>query len=238
MGYILHHCGHKFVYLFMSHQHHDIFESRKQFQLERIILFSDAVFAIAITLLIIEIKVPHFEHGVTQQELAHELRAKLPEFLGFILSFAVIGQFWISHHRLFGYIISYTPKLMWLNLLMLLWIVVMPFSTFLNMQHGNLDIVWFWYSANLALIELAYLLLWRYVGKHQDLCYMANDKKFMHYMYKRCILTFFIFILGGVATLLPWMWTKWAARFMFFLIFPAMSVLRKKYNQHNKKATV
>ena len=106
----------------MSHHPHDIFESRKQFQLERMILFSDAVFAIAITLLIIEIKIPHFDDAITQQQLANALLKKLPEFLGFILSFVVIGQFWISHHRLFGYIMDYTPKLLWLNLLMLLWI--------------------------------------------------------------------------------------------------------------------
>ena len=221
----------------MSHQHHDIFESRKQFQLERIILFSDAVFAIAITLLIIEIKVPHFEN-VTQQQLVDELRHKLPEFLGFILSFAVIGQFWTSHHRLFGYIINYTPKLMWLNLLMLLWVVVMPFSTFLNMQYGNMDIVWFWYSINLALIELAYYLLWKYVGHKPELCYMAGNKKFISYMYRRCIITFFIFLAGGLCTLLPWVGVKWASRFIFFLIFPAISRLRKNYNKHNKKAAI
>lgn len=220
----------------MSHQHHDIFESRKQFQLERIILFSDAVFAIAITLLIIEIKVPHFENGVTQQELAHELSVKIPEFFGFILSFAVIGQFWMSHHRLFGYITNYTSKLMWLNLLMLLWIVVMPFSTFLNMQHGNLDIVWFWYSVNLALIELSYYFLWKYVGNKEELCYVANDKKFISYVYRRCIVTFFIFLSGGLITLLPWMPMKWFARFVFALIFPALAILRNQYIKHNKKA--
>jgi uncharacterized membrane protein len=222
----------------MSHQHHDIFESRKQFQLERIILFSDAVFAIAITLLVIEIKVPHFEKGVTQQELAHELRSMLSEFLGFILSFAVIGRFWISHHRLFGYVISYTPKLMWLNLLMLLWVVIMPFSTFLNMQYGNLDIVWFWYSVNLALIELSYYFIWRYIGNKESLCHVAGDKKFISYVYRRCAITFLIFLAGGFCTLLPWLWMKWTARFMFFLIFPALTILRKRYEKHNKKATV
>ena len=218
----------------MSHHPHDIFESRKQFQLERMILFSDAVFAIAITLLIIEIKIPHFDDAITQRELANALLKKLPEFLGFILSFVVIGQFWISHHRLFGYIMDYTPKLLWLNLLMLLWIVLMPFSTFLNMQFGNQDIVWFWYSMNLALIELSLYFLWRYIGKHPHLCYMAGDKRFMRHAYVRCIIVLLIFVAGGLCTFLPVDWIKTASRFIFFLIFPVLSLVGRRYKKKNR----
>jgi len=222
----------------MSQHHHDIFESRKQFQLERIILFSDAVFAIAITLLIIEIKIPHFEGHPTQQQLSQALLHKLPEFIGFIISFAVIGQFWTNHHRLFGYIKDYTPGLMWLNLLMLFWVVLMPFSTYLNMEFGNLDITWFWYCINLTCIGFSLYLIWRYVGSHKHLCYMAEDKLFMQFAYRRSLIVTIIFLLGALLTLLPWEPVKWAARFIFFLIFPALSVLRKQNNKANKKAAV
>jgi uncharacterized membrane protein len=215
----------------MNHKPHDIFESRKQFQLERIILFSDAVFAIAITLLVIEIKIPHFEHGATQQELIEGLLEKLPDFIALIISFAVIGQFWTNHHRLFGYIQDYTPGLLWLNLLLLFWIVLMPFSTYLNMQYGNLDVTWLWYCLNLTLISFSLYLIWRYVGKHKNLCYMANDKLFMQYAYKRALIVMFIFLSGGLLTLLPFFWVKWASRFIFFLIFPALAFLRKSYNK-------
>jgi uncharacterized membrane protein len=222
----------------MSNQHHDIFESRKQFQLERIILFSDAVFAIAITLLIIEIKIPHFEEHPTQQQLSSALLHKLPEFIGFIISFAVIGQFWTNHHRLFGYIKDYTPGLMWLNLLMLFWVVLMPFSTYLNMEFGNLDITWFWYCINLTCIAFSLYLLWKYVGRHKHLCYMAEDTIFMQFAYRRSLIVTAIFLLGALLTLLPWMPVKWSARFVFFLIFPALSILRKRHYKINKKAAV
>ena len=212
----------------MSHQHHDIFESRKQFQLERLILFSDAVFAIAITLLIIEIKIPHFEGHPTQQQLGHALREKLPEFIGFIISFAVIGQFWTNHHRLFGYITGYTPGLLWLNLLILFWVVLMPFSTYLNMEYGNLDIVWFWYCLNLTLISLSLYLLWRYVGKRPALCYMAGDKKFISMAYRRSVIITLIFLSGALLTLTPWLAVKWASRFVFLLIFPALKFLNSR----------
>lgn len=73
--------------------HHDIFENRKQFQLERLILFSDAVFAIAITLLVIEIKIPagSWSNQITVARLNEYLFELLPHILGFVISFFIIG---------------------------------------------------------------------------------------------------------------------------------------------------
>jgi uncharacterized membrane protein len=218
----------------MSHPQHDIFESRRQFQLERLILFSDAVFAIAITLLILEIKLPHIEGAMTQQEMIKSLKEITPDFLGFLLSFAVIGQFWSNHHRLFGYISDYNSGLLWLNLHVLLWVAVMPFTTHLNMQYGGLDIVWFIYSLNLALISFALLLIWRYIGKHRQLSYMSQDRRFMKFAFVRSTVVTIIFFTGGALTLLPWLWIKWASRFFFFLIFPAMSFITKRLNAKQK----
>ncbi len=100
------------------------------FQVERIAFFSDAVFAIAITLLVIEIKVPELHAGtVSDDELWRDLRSILPRLAGFLTSFLVIGAYWVSHHRLFGYVTSYNYRFLWRNLLFLLSIVVMPFST-------------------------------------------------------------------------------------------------------------
>lgn len=221
----------------MSHKDHDIFENRRQFQLERMILFSDAVFAIAITLLIIEIKIPHFDEGmVTQQMLGHALREKLPEFIGFVLSFVVIGQFWTGHHRLFGYIKDYSGPMLWLNLLMLLWVVLMPFSSYLNMQFGNLDITWFWYSMNLALIEISVFFMWVHISKRPELCTMGHDKTFMRFARIRSFIIVLIFLSGGILTMMPWLWAKWVSRFIFFLIFPLLSITRKRFEKTKKPA--
>ena len=95
----------------MSNNLHN--ELRKEFQLERLILFSDAVFAIAITLLVIEIKIPEIPHGeVTDNALLHKLAELIPKFIGFLVSFLLIGQYWIVHHRMFGYVINFSPKLL------------------------------------------------------------------------------------------------------------------------------
>jgi len=216
----------------MSHKsHHDIFESRKQFQVERLILFSDAVFAIAITLLVIEIKLPHFESGFTQAQIIHALGEKVPDLIAFLLSFVVIGQFWTTHHKLFGYVQGYTTKLLWLNLHMLLWIALMPFSTYLIMEFGNLDIIWFWYSCNLALISLSLVFLWIYVGKHPALCTVADDKPFLRYVTRRSIIVTLIFIAGGLLTFSSWDFGKTVSRFLFIVIFPVLTLMRKKYEK-------
>jgi uncharacterized membrane protein len=153
----------------MSSQLHN--EIKKEFQLERLILFSDAVFAIAITLLVIEIKVPEFEHGeeITEGALLHKVGQLVPKFIGFIVSFLLIGLYWTIHHRLFGFVTNYTRKLIVLNLFFLFTIVLMPFSTGIFGEYstpGTIHLITpiAAYVFNICLTGIANFLLWRYVG--------------------------------------------------------------------------
>ena len=116
----------------MSNQLHN--ELRKEFQLERMILFSDAVFAIAITLLVIEIKIPDKEFlnehgGLSDKVLLRALNELVPKFVGYLISFCLIGLYWSIHHRMFGFVTNYDRKLLFLNLLFLFFVALMPFST-------------------------------------------------------------------------------------------------------------
>ncbi|MES2005022.1 MAG: TMEM175 family protein [Bacteroidota bacterium] len=217
----------------MSHPHHDLFENRRQFQLERLILFSDAVFAIAITLLVIEIKVPeiHFGTGVdVSHALAEALNEKSAEFFGFLLSFAVIGQFWVGHHRLFGYVTDYDSGLLWLNLHMLFWIVLVPFSSALNARYGPLDSVWEWYSFNMFMIALSLFFIWRYIGNpKRKLSLLANDPRLRKMAAVRNFSIAIIFLLGLLLCLPGLNITSQIARFIYVLIFPAMWIVNRRY---------
>jgi uncharacterized membrane protein len=97
--------------------------------LERLIFFSDAVFAIAITLLIIEIHPPHLPRGAP--DLAHwqALAHLIPSFTGYAISFAVIGLFWMGHHRSFALAARYHPRILMPNMGLLATIAFMPFVT-------------------------------------------------------------------------------------------------------------
>ena len=107
--------------------------------LHRLVLFSDAVFAIAITLLIIEVHPPHLHDGASNTEYMQALLNLMPNLIGFFISFFVIGAFWAGHHRSFALAGHYSDRLNGPNLMMLCSIVFMPFSTaFMSANYGAL----------------------------------------------------------------------------------------------------
>ncbi|MEO6454761.1 MAG: TMEM175 family protein [Ginsengibacter sp.] len=155
----------------MSNFHHP---SKKEFQVERLIFFSDAVFAIAITLLIIEIKVPEIESAhPSEQDFMHSLLSLLPKFFGFVFSFFIIGLYWFIHHKMFGYVINYTGKLIWLNLVFLFSIVLMPFSTAVYSEYStpkHIELIgpYSVYVFNICLTGVLNYFMWRYIGNPKN----------------------------------------------------------------------
>lgn len=141
---------------------HEDKDLKKEFQIERLVLFSDAVFAIAITLLIIELKVPEIPPPNTEQHLLDALSALTPKFVGFVVSFVVISLYWINHHLLFGLLHNYNRKIIWANLRFLFTIVLMPFSSGLYSEYWGSGLVTpiAFYSINITLSGLAIMRLW------------------------------------------------------------------------------
>jgi uncharacterized membrane protein len=97
--------------------------------LERLIFFSDAVFAIAITLLVIDLHAPALPADSSDAAQIQVLARLTPNFVGFGISFAVIGTFWMGHHRAFSLAAHYNPRVLGWNLGLLGLIVFMPFVT-------------------------------------------------------------------------------------------------------------
>ncbi|KRF02046.1 hypothetical protein ASG87_11205 [Frateuria sp. Soil773] len=129
-------------------------------QLERLKAFSDAVFAIAITLLVIEVHVPRLDTPDDAAYLA-ALVHLMPSFMGFVLSFLAIGALWIAHHRLFGVLDGYEPRLMWPNMLLLMVIAFMPFATALMSSNPLARVPEVFYSATLLAAGLLQLFLFQ-----------------------------------------------------------------------------
>ena len=103
---------------------------------ERLVFFSDAVFAIAITILVLDIRLPAGEEALTDAELLAQLLGIWHKYLAYIISFLVIGSFWISHHRKFRYNRHYDSNLRFLNLLLLMAIAFIPFPSSVISEHG------------------------------------------------------------------------------------------------------
>jgi uncharacterized membrane protein len=132
------------------------------FGLERLVFFSDAVFAIAITLLAIDIRLPDLPAGVSDERVREALLDLLPELFAFTLSFAVIAQFWIGHFRTFRYVARADARLVSLNLAFLFCIALLPFPTSVVAQQGNTPTGAVFYAAFVVLLGCLSTLLWLY----------------------------------------------------------------------------
>jgi uncharacterized membrane protein len=142
--------------------------SEDQLGLERLIFFSDAVFAIAITLLALDIRLPAGEGNLSNQELLNQLLAIWPRYLGFVISFAVIGSIWLLHHRRFRYIKRYDRRLLYLNMLLLLIVAFIPFPTSIISQYGNQTATIF-YALTMIAATLTSSLIWWHASHNNRL---------------------------------------------------------------------
>ncbi|MFF0627478.1 TMEM175 family protein [Streptomyces sp. NPDC004296] len=118
---------------------------------ERVRAFADAVFAIAITFLALEITVP--EH-LPSAELGHALEEALPSVAGYLLSFMVVGALWIAHHRLFRAAEQLDGPLMYLDLALMALVAVLPFPTKLITRYHSNPLATTLYAGTIALSAL------------------------------------------------------------------------------------
>jgi len=126
--------------------------------LGRLLALSDGIFAIAITLLILNIVLPD---STARAEVPQALIALWPKYLAFLISFLVIGLYWIVHVRQFRVICKYNTGLLWLNLIFLMFIVLITFSTnVLSNFQGTTSVIL--YAANMACAGFMATGLWIY----------------------------------------------------------------------------
>jgi uncharacterized membrane protein len=129
------------------------------------LFFSDAVFAIAITFLALELRLPsHLVPGppAGSREVWAALGSLWPRYLSFAVSFIVIGMYWLGHHRMFRLINRFNDRLVQLNLIFLLFVVVIPFPTTVLGAYGDTQAAIVLYAGNLALTGIMQVVIWRY----------------------------------------------------------------------------
>jgi len=129
----------------------------------RVEAFSDGIFAVAITLLILNIQLPPKDSS--DSDLLKSLLNEWPNYLAFVTSFFTIGIMWINHHRLFNHIKRTDNTLLVLNILLLLVIVFIPFPTALladYISHPTQHVAALIYSGTFVILAIFFNLLWRY----------------------------------------------------------------------------
>ncbi|MDZ7900217.1 MAG: TMEM175 family protein [Arcicella sp.] len=198
------------------HQQHQ--EDRQRFQVERMILFTDAVFAIAITLLILEIKVPNLEFsGLNSVKIKDTLfsQTAVVAFIGFFISFWVIALYWIDHHRTFAYVDNYDGTLVFLNLLFLMSITIMPFTSALYSRYINFSLPTQIYCFNVA--STGFIKLWIsyyiYNPKNKICKHPTDNIRKKYYLIRAWIAPIVFLITGLIAGYTIW------SRLFFVVIF-------------------
>ncbi len=129
----------------------------------------DGVFAIAMTLLVLDFKVPTIPEGSSVDALPKLILALWPNFFNYVQSFMLLGLFWIVHHRQFDCIKFIDHGLLWLNIGSLMFIALIPFSTSLIAQYGDVQIGAVIFECNLLVIGCFLYVQWWYVTRKRHL---------------------------------------------------------------------
>lgn len=224
----------------MSNQLHN--ELRKEFQLERLILFSDAVFAIAITLLVIEIKIPEIHENVSDHALLLSLKHLIPKFTGFLVSFMLIGVYWSVHHRMFGFVTNYTRKLLFMNLAFLFFIALMPFSTGFYSEYAGPELIreqlkvpLTFYVLNFCFLGFINFMMWVYITNPKNKVAEPEVDPLTSKLAKlRAFLVPFIFLMMlPVAYLTNVFYAVWIPMLIPITLKISQKRIKKKFNHSN-----
>ncbi len=199
----------------------------KSIGVDRIAAFSDAVFAVAITLLVLNIDVPQVSQQLADVKLPAEVWALLPKFAAFALSFVIIGFFWIFHHMLFRVIRRYTTLFLWMNLMLLMCIVFVPFTAALFSEYPSTEVATMFYACNWAVLSLILALMWWYATTDRRL--VDEDYRAMSGLHATCAFlnTGFIFLLSMPIALI----NVSAAQYFWVMLFPTHFLLGRYFSK-------
>ena len=186
--------------------------------LERTMFFSDAVFAIAMTLLAVDIKVPQ----VPPDQLGAAVTEQLPEFGAYALSFVVTAAYWLSHHRLFRLLKGFTGRLQQLNLLLLLFVALLGYATDMLAFYGDEVLGVVIYAAALGLIGTVNSALWWYCSR-EDMFLDDVDPRLPAYARVRAPVTPAVFL---ASIPVAFVWGPQAATLSWLAIILINAVLR------------
>ena len=165
---------------------------------DRIVNLSDGVFAIAITLLILDIRVPDIPETMVSSQLPGALLSLWPKYLGYILSFVGISAFWIIHHSIFRPIRSYDRILLYLNFLFLMGVAFVPFPTSLLGEYGDHQLPVAMYAATLAVGRLLLTAIHWYATRNDRLLDEPQDPATVRFFLIRGLTIPVIFLLSIV----------------------------------------
>ncbi|MDQ6660256.1 MAG: TMEM175 family protein [Chloroflexota bacterium] len=173
--------------------------------LERLLFLSDGVFAIAITLLVLEI-VPEIQTGLPEARLPEMFLGLLRPIVTYALSFIIISIYWTTHQRTFQYIQRSDTVLIWLNIFFLMNVAFLPIPTKVIQLYGDHQAAVIFYIGSLTIPALLSVLLWWYATYDHRLVDKHLDAALIRHQLQRSLIAPIIFLLSiGLSFISPYL---------------------------------
>ena len=194
-----------------------------QLRLEHITSFADAIFAFSITFMAITIDIPNLSRNLTQAQVIDKLLESIPEFEIYVISFFIIGVYWIAYHQIFNHIVGSHWLLTWLTLIFLFFITLIPFAT--NLEIGfNYSIVFVLYAIVLTMAGAMLTITWLHATKNKLIDKNLTQRQ-IDAISIEAILPTVVFLLSILVSFIDLR----IAHYFWIIIIPAKIILRKKY---------
>lgn len=156
---------------------------------QRLEAFSDSVFAIVLTLLFYNLRVPELTNSADWRELLNELHKGLPKFSGIVLSFIFVAAFWVSHHQFFRTLKQTTRGLLWLNLIFLFLVCFVPFPAEVMSEHPQNKTAVVFFGTTILLTSIMFSALRYYAWvKHDEISSAVDQNQIRLALYRSLIL--------------------------------------------------
>lgn len=162
----------------------------------------DGVFAIAMTLLAFNIKLPESSDFADSRALFSGLIGIWPIFLSFAIGFVILGMFWVSHHIEYNYIKKFDHALIWYNIFYLLLISLFPFTAALLGSHPYNQTAIIFYALHLIVMVFMHFFMWRHATSHKALIAQDLDPRINNLVNRLCYVAVLAYVLAIAATLI------------------------------------
>jgi uncharacterized membrane protein len=194
-----------------------------QLRLDHIISFADAIFAFSITFMAISIDIPNLAQDLTQTQVIDKLLESIPEFEIYVISFFVIGVYWIAYHQTFNQIVNSDTAVAWLTLVFLFFITLIPLATNVEIGFGY-QIVFVLYALVLAMAGALLTVIWLHAVKNKLIDKDLTQGE-IHSISLVAIVPTLVYFLSILVSFI----NLQVAYYFWIVIIPAKVILSKKY---------
>jgi uncharacterized membrane protein len=196
----------------------------------RLTSFSDGVFAIAVTLLVFNLKVPQIPAANVHTLLPGAVNSMLPLFLTYVITFLIIGIYWTFHHRMLNMVSRMDGPFLWMNIWYLLTVSFVPFPTALIGAYPKEMVSFIFYIGSVMLVGLISALMLAYASHNRRLI-KDIPASIIKYLFFRQATSIIVFLLSIPLALFKLRW----GQYFLFSIFPIHWVTRGYFGKYSER---